>query len=129
MEIKTKNAPAAVGPFSQARVVGNMLFVSGQLPIDPKTGAFPSEDAVVQLRQCIRNVQAIAEAAGAKLEHTVKTTVLLTDMGTFKDINAAYAEYFSTPYPARAAYQVAALPLGAAVEVEAVIELPRSLNG
>lgn len=121
--IETGEAPAAVGPYSQARIFNGMLFVSGQLPIDPATGEFCSDDPVRQTRQCLANLKSIAEAAGTSLSRTLKTTVLLTDLNSFKEINAAYGEAFDAPYPARAAYQVAALPLGAKVEIEAVIAL------
>lgn len=123
-EIHTNDAPGAVGPFSQAIKVGNLLFVSGQLPIDPATGAFNSEDAVAQAEQCLRNLSAIASAAGTSLANTVKTTVLLTDLGGFADINEVYAGFFAKPYPARACYEIKALPKGAKVEIEAVITLP-----
>lgn len=123
-EINTNDAPGAVGPFSQAIRVGDLLFVSGQLPIDPATGEFNSDDAVAQAEQCLRNLEAIAAAAGTSLASTVKTTVLLTDLGGFAEINAAYAGFFTKPYPARACYEVKALPKGAKVEIEAVIALP-----
>ena len=122
-EIHTTDAPGAVGPFSQAIKVGDLLFVSGQLPIDPATGEFNSDDAVEQAGQCLKNLAAIAAAAGTSLANTVKTTVLLTDLGKFADINAVYAGFFSKPYPARACYEVSALPKGAKVEIEAVIAL------
>jgi len=122
-EIHTTDAPGAVGPFSQAIKVGDLLFVSGQLPIDPATGEFNSDDAVAQAEQCLKNLAAIAAAAGTSLASTVKTTVLLTDLGKFADINAVYAGFFSKPYPARACYEVSALPKGAKVEIEAVIAL------
>lgn len=122
-EIHTTDAPGAVGPFSQAIKVGDLLFVSGQLPIDPATGEFNSDDAVAQAEQCLKNLAAIAGAAGTSLASTVKTTVLLTDLGKFADINAVYAGFFSKPYPARACYEVSALPKGAKVEIEAVIAL------
>jgi len=122
-EIHTSDAPGAVGPFSQAIKVGDLLFVSGQLPIDPATGEFNSDDAVEQAGQCLKNLAAIAGAAGTSLASTVKTTVLLTDLGKFADINAVYAGFFSKPYPARACYEVSVLPKGAKVEIEAVIAL------
>ncbi len=120
-EIHTADAPAAVGPFSQAIQVGNLLFVSGQLPIDPATGAFVSEDAVEQAGQCLRNIEAIAKAAGTDISKTVKATVLLTDLGQFAEINKIYEGFFSRPFPARACFEVSALPKGAKVEIEAVI--------
>jgi len=112
-EISTTDGPGAVGPFSQAIRVGNLLFVSGQLPIDPSTGEFKSDDPVVQAEQCLRNIEAIAKAAGTDLAATVKTTVLLTDIGQFADVNRVYSTFFRKPYPARACYEVAALPKGA----------------
>lgn len=121
--VQTDKAPAAVGPYSQAYKAGGLLFVSGQIPIDPATGAFNSDDAVEQIRQCIANISAIAEAAGTSLDRTVKTTVLLTDLSTFSAINDVYGRAFKEPYPARACYEVSALPRGAKVEVEAVIAL------
>lgn len=123
-EINTDEAPGAVGPCSQAIKVGNLLFVSGQLPIDPATGEFNSDDPIAQAEQCLKNLAAIAAAAGTSLSNTVKTTVLLTDLGGFADINSAYAGFFAKPYPARACYEVSALPKGAKVEIEAVIALP-----
>lgn len=122
-EINTIDAPGAVGPFSQAIKVGNLLFVSGQLPIDPATGEFNSSDAIVQADQCLKNLAAIAAAAGTSLANTVKATVLLTDLSHFAEINKVYASFFSTPFPARACYEVKALPKGAQVEIEAVIAI------
>ena len=122
-EIHTNDAPGAVGPFSQAIKVGDLLFVSGQLPIDPTTGEFNSDDAIAQAEQCLRNLAAIAAAAGTSLANTVKTTVLLTDLSHFAEINKVYAGFFSKPFPARACYEVRALPKGAKVEIEAVIAL------
>ncbi len=122
-EIHTNDAPGAVGPFSQAIKVGNLLFVSGQLPIDPATGEFNSDDAIAQADQCLKNLAAIAAAAGTSLRNTVKTTVLLTDLSHFAEINKVYTGFFSKPFPARACYEVKALPKGAKVEIEAVIAL------
>jgi len=119
--ISTADAPGAVGPYSQAIKTGNLLFVSGQLPIDPATGEFNSDNAVKQAEQCLKNMAAIAKAAGTDLSNTVKTTVLLTDLGDFAEVNRVYAEFFSEPFPARACYEVKALPKGAKVEIEAVI--------
>lgn len=123
VEISSPEAPGAVGPFSQAIKVGNMLFVSGQLPIDPATGQLNSSDAVAQTEQCLKNIAAIAKAAGTDLSKTVKTTVLLTDLGHFAEVNRIYAGFFAKPYPARACYEVKALPRGAQVEIEAVMAL------
>ena len=122
-EIQTSDAPGAVGPFSQAIRVGDLLFVSGQLPIDPATGEFNSDDAILQAGQCLRNLASIAAAAGTSLAKTVKTTVLLTDLSHFAEINKVYAGFFEKPYPARACYEVKALPKGAKVEIEAVIHV------
>lgn len=121
--ISTTAAPAAVGPYSQAIAVNGLLFVSGQLPVDPATGKLVGDDPVAQMRQCLRNIAAIATAAGTDLKRTVKTTVLVRDLSQFARINAAYAEAFEEPYPARATFEVSALPLGAQVEVDAVIAL------
>jgi 2-iminobutanoate/2-iminopropanoate deaminase len=123
--VNTPSAPAAVGPYSQAVSAGPYLFVSGQLPIDPATGTFPEGGAAVQAAQSIRNIEAIVRAAGGSLSDVVKTTVLLADLAEFTAVNEVYGEMFGgDPKPARAAYQVAALPLGAQVEIEAVAFLP-----
>ncbi len=116
----TPNAPAAIGPYSQAVAAGNTLYVSGQLPIDPATGAFAGEDIAAQTRQSLLNLQAILNANGMSMADVVKTTVLLADIGEFAAMNAVYAEFFAEPFPARAAFQVAALPKAARVEIEAV---------
>ncbi|MGZ9722694.1 RidA family protein [Rhizobium miluonense] len=121
--ISTADAPGAVGPYSQAIKTGNLLFVSGQLPIDPVTGEFNSQNAVEQAKQCLRNLAAIAKSADTDLSRTIKTTVLLTDLGDFAEINRVYATFFKDPFPARACYEVKALPKGAKVEIEAVIAL------
>lgn len=122
-QVSTLEAPSAVGPYSQAIKTGALLFVSGQLPIDPSTGEFNSSNAVEQTEQCLKNLGAIAKAAGTELSKTVKTTVLLTDLGDFAEINRVYAGYFTPPFPARACYEVKALPKGAKVEIEATIAL------
>ena len=118
--ISTNNAPAAIGPYSQGVCAGNTVYVSGQLPIDPATGAFAGDDIRAQTRQSLTNVRNILEAAGAKMSDVVKTTVLLQNIGDFAAMNEVYAEFFSEPYPARAAFEVAAIPKGALVEIEAV---------
>lgn len=118
--IETSNAPAAVGPYSQGISTDDLVFASGQLPIDPATGKFPSDDIKEQAHQSYKNLKAILEEAGSSLDKVVKTTVLLADLGDFAAINEVYAEYFNAPYPARACFQVAALPLGAKIEVEAI---------
>ena len=118
--IHTEKAPAAIGPYSQAVQAGNLLFVSGQIPIDPATGAFAGEDIVSQTRQSLKNVQAILEEAGYTLTDVVKATVLLADMGDFAAMNGVYAEFFKTDCPARAAFAVKELPKGAKVEIEVI---------
>lgn len=122
-KIETTQAPSAIGPYSQAIAHGGFLYVSGQLPLDPGTGALVGEDGAQQIAQCLANIRAIAQAAGTGLENTVKTTVLLTDLGEFPAVNEVYGRFFTAPQPARACYQVVALPKGARVEVEAVIAL------
>ena len=118
--IHTSNAPAAIGPYSQAVAAGNTLYISGRLPIDPATGEFAGADIASQTRQSLTNMKAILEANGMTMADVVKTTVLLADIAEFAAMNAVYAEFFSEPYPARAAYQVAALPKAAKVEIEAI---------
>lgn len=120
-KIATANAPAAIGPYSQGIVCGDLVFTSGQLPIDPATGKFPSEDIAEQTRQSLSNVKAVLEAAGSGMDKIIKTTVFLKDMGDFAAMNAVYGSFFSEgSYPARSAVEVAALPMGARVEIEAV---------
>lgn len=118
--IHTPNAPAAIGPYSQAVKTGNLVFVSGQLPIDPTTGAFAGNDIASQTRQSLTNVKAILEAAGYSCADVVKTTVLLSDIADFAAMNAVYAEFFTENCPARAAFAVKDLPKGALVEIEAI---------
>ena len=118
--VHTDLAPAAIGPYSQAIQAGNTIYVSGQLPIDPATGAFAGSDIAVQTRQSLCNIKAILESAGADMSNVVKTTVLLADMADFAAMNAVYAEFFTAPFPARAAFQAAALPKNALVEIECV---------
>jgi 2-iminobutanoate/2-iminopropanoate deaminase len=118
--IATTNAPAAIGPYSQGVDTGNLVFVSGQLPINPATGEFAGADIAAQTRQSLTNIKAILEANGMTMANVVKTTVLLEDISEFAAMNAVYAEFFTEPYPARAAYQVAALPKAAKIEIEAI---------
>lgn len=118
--IHTDKAPAAIGPYSQAVRWGNVIYVSGQIPIDPATGAFAGEDIAAQTRQSLTNIKNILEAEGLDLSRVVKTTVMLQDIADFSAMNEVYAEFFTAPYPARAAYQVAALPKGARVEIECI---------
>ena len=118
--IHTDQAPAAIGPYSQAVRAGNTIYVSGQIPIDPSTGEFAGGDIASQTRQSLTNIREILAAAGADMSSVVKTTVLLADIADFTAMNEVYAEFFSEPYPARAAFQAAAIPKGALVEIEAV---------
>ena len=118
--IHTPNAPAAIGPYSQAVQAGNTLFVSGQLPIDPATGAFAGSDIASQTRQSLTNVRNILEAAGYTCADVVKTTVLLANIEDLAAMNAVYAEFFTGTCPARAAFAVKAIPKGALVEIEAI---------
>ena len=119
-EIATKNAPAAIGPYSQGIKAGKTIYVSGQIPIDPATGEFAGQDIESQTRQSLTNIRNILKEAGADMSAVVKTTVLLKDIADFAAMNKVYAEFFTEPYPARAAFQVAAIPKGALVEIEAV---------
>lgn len=119
-QISTQNAPAAIGPYSQAIEVNGFVYASGQLPIDPATGAFPEGGVKEQTRQSILNVKAILEEAGLVLSNVVKTTVYLADMGDFAAMNEVYSQFFVQPFPARSAIAVKALPKGALVEVEVV---------
>lgn len=118
--IHTEKAPAAIGPYSQAVQAGSMLFVSGQIPVDPATGAFAGDDIVTQTRQSLTNVSNILAAAGYTCADVVKTTVLLADIGDFAAMNAVYGEFFKENCPARACFAVRDLPKGALVEIEAV---------
>ena len=119
--INTDKAPAAIGPYSQAIDSGHgLIFVSGQLPIDPATGAFPEGGVQEQTRQSLTNAKAILEAAGLSLSNVVKTTVFLADMGDFAAMNEIYAQFFGEPFPARSAVAVKTLPKGALVEIECI---------
>ncbi len=118
--IHTDQAPAAIGPYSQAIRWGNVVYVSGQLPIDPASGAFAGEDIAAQTRQSLANIKNILASEGLDMSRVVKTTVMLKDIADFAAMNEVYAEFFTAPYPARAAYQVAALPRDARVEIECV---------
>ena len=118
--IATKNAPAAVGPYSQAIDCGDTVYCSGQIPLDPQTGAVVEGGLEAQAHQMFRNVKAVLAEAGLGLENVVKTTVFMTDLGQFGALNAIYAEYFSEPYPARSCVEVSALPKGVLVECEVI---------
>ena len=119
-EISTKKAPAAIGPYSQAICLGNLIYTSGQIPIDPATGVLVEGGIKEQTRQSLTNVKAILEEAGISMSQVVKTTVFLADMNDFADMNAVYAEFFTEPYPARSAVAVKSLPKGVSVEIEVV---------
>ena len=121
--ISTTKAPAAIGPYSQAIKVGNLVYTSGQIPIDPATGVFVEGGIKEQTRQSLTNVQAILKEAGLTMANVVKTTVFMADMNDFADMNAVYAEFFEEPYPARSAIAVKTLPKGALVEIEVVAEI------
>ena len=120
--ISTKKAPAAIGPYSQAIRVGNLVYTSGQIPIDPATGAFAEGGIKEQTRQSLNNVKAILEEEGLTMDNVVKTTVFMADMGDFAEMNGVYAEFFTEPYPARSSVAVKTLPKGALVEIEVVAE-------
>jgi len=120
--ISTTKAPAALGPYSQAIQVGNLIYTSGQIPIDPVTGAFVEGGIKEQTRRSLLNIQAILAEAGLTMGNVIKTTVFMADMADFADMNAVYAEFFSEPYPARSAVAVKTLPKGALIEIEVVAE-------
>jgi len=119
--ITAGGAPRAVGPYSHAVRTGNLLFCSGQVALDPQTNELTGDTPADQARQCLRNLQAVCEAAGTSLERAVRCTVYMADLSAFADVNAAYAEFFDAEPPARVAFGVAALPLGAQVEIDAVV--------
>jgi reactive intermediate/imine deaminase len=121
--VQTSRAPQAIGTYSQAVRTGDTVYVSGQIPLDPATGALVTGDIDAEIRRVFDNLRAIAEAAGGSLASTVKLTVFLTDMGHFPRVNEIMATYYSQPYPARAAVGVAALPRGARVEMECILSL------
>jgi len=121
--IKTHNAPAAIGTYSQAIRHGNLVFLSGQIPLDPVTMEIVGGDFEARARQVFRNLQAVVEAAGGTMEQVLKMTVFLTDLSNFTIFNSVMAEFFSQPYPARAAVGVASLPKGTDVEAEAILGL------
>lgn len=122
--ITTKNAPAAIGPYSQGIKAGNLIFTSGQLPLNPITGELITNDIKAATRQSLENVKAILEAAGTEMDNAVKVTVFLKDMNDFSAVNEVYGEYFMEKMPARSAIQVAKLPKDAPIEIEAVAMLP-----
>ena len=118
--IATTKAPSAIGPYSQAIQVGNLVYTSGQIPIDPATGTFVEGGIKAQTRQSLLNVQAILKEVGLTMDNVLKTTVFLADMNDFADMNAVYAEFFAEPYPARSAVAVKTLPKNSLVEIEVV---------
>jgi reactive intermediate/imine deaminase len=121
--IHTSNAPQAIGTYSQAVRAGNTVYLSGQIPLDPASGELVAGDMEAQVRRVFENLKAVAEAAGGNLSHVAKLNVYLTDLAHFALVNRVMAEYFTQPYPARAAIGVAALPKGAAVEMDGILEL------
>ncbi len=121
--ITSPDAPAAIGPYSQAVKAGGLLWCSGQLGLDPAKGAFAADDTAVQAEQCMRNLDAICREAGTGLAKAIRCTIYLTDLADFQTVNQVYGQWFEAPYPARATVQVAALPKGARVEIDAVVEL------
>jgi len=122
-QIETANAPAAIGPYSQAIRHGDTVYVSGQIPLDPSSGEVVAGGIDAQIVQVFENLRAVAEAAGSDLSKALKITVFLTDLGNFAKVNDVMAEYFSTPYPARAAIEVAGLPKGVEVEADAILSM------
>lgn len=121
--ITAPDAPAAVGPYSHAVGSGGLLFLSGQTPLDPATGKLVDGDVGEQTRQCLRNLEAVCAAAGASLRNAVRCGIFVTDMGTFGEVNTVYAEFFSDAPPARSTVGVSALPVGAQVEIDAIVAL------
>ncbi len=119
--ISTDQAPAAIGPYSQGKITGNLLFVSGQLPIDPSTGKMVESAIADRTHQILKNCEAIAKEAGVDLTKVVKTTIFLTDLADFQEVNEAYGSHFPENPPARSTIQVAALPLGSNIEIEFIL--------
>ena len=119
-EVSTKSAPAAIGPYAQAVRTGQLVFLSGQIPLDPANGQMVSGDIVAQTERVMKNLGAVLEAAGCTFASVVRTTIYLVDLADFARVNETYGRYFQPPYPARATVQVAALPRGAHVEIDAI---------
>jgi len=120
----TRDAPTPVGPYSQAIVAGDFLFVAGQVPVNPQTGDFVTDSITVQTQQCMENIKAILNAAGASLANIVRTTIYLTNMQDFGEVNETYGNYFDLDPPARTTIGVAALPKGVAIEIDVIAYLP-----
>ena len=121
-QINTAAAPAAIGPYSQAIKVGNMLFTSGQIPVDPATGNIP-DGVEAQAKQALTNIKNLIEASGADISNVIKTTVFIADMNDFAVINEIYSQFFTKPYPARSCVEVARLPKDVLLEIEAIVEM------
>ncbi|MCL0100824.1 RidA family protein [Peptococcaceae bacterium] len=119
--ISTDKAPAAIGPYSQAVKAGNFMFISGQIPIDPSTGNVIDGDIKTQTKQCLKNLEAICQSAGLTLDNVVKTTIFITDMSKFPEVNEVYGSFFKENPPARACVEISALPKGVQIEIEAVV--------
>ena len=122
--IHTDHAPAAIGPYSQATRAGRMVFLSGQIPLDPASGEIVGEDAAAQARQAFANLRAVCEAAGGSFDDIVRLGLYLTDLSDFAAVNAVMAELFVAPFPARSTIEVSGLPRGAKFEVDAILALP-----
>jgi len=122
--IKTTQAPAAIGPYSQGIKAGSMIFASGQIPLDPQSGQLIGADVAAQAEQVLKNLKAVLTAGGADFEHVVKTTIFLKDMNDFATVNDVYAKHFKEPFPARSTVEVARLPRDVRVEIEAIAKVP-----
>lgn len=126
--VATPNAPQAIGPYSQAVIHNGLVFLSGQIPIDPETNTIDSQATVAeQTRRVLRNLRAVLEAAGSSLDHVLKTTIYLKDMGTFSEVNFVYGEFFTSAWPARATVEVARLPKDVLVEIDAIAAIPAAI--
>ena len=121
--VETTNAPAAIGPYSQAVRAGSLLFVSGQIPLDPKSGQLVAGGIEAETRQVLENLRAILQAAGSSFDHVVKTTIFLQDMQQFQKVNEIYGSYFKAPFPARATVEVARLPRNVQVEIDCIAQV------
>ena len=122
-QVNTSSAPAAIGPYSQGVIAGNLLFVSGQIPLNPSDGSLVSDSLESQANQVFKNLRAIIQEAGTSFEHVLKLTIYLTDLENFATVNKVMEDYFSEPYPARATVEVSRLPKDVGVEIDAIVEL------